>query len=316
MPKSAAAWAWQFLPVISLLLSIPYLCGMEYWERRTAAINGIGIGVFIAALLGATQVAWWTGVLDDSFAGASRLLWYGLLCAVTLLVARYYDRRSVLWVGLGFHPWTLRELGTGALIGIGMALLAWIPCALLGGVAAGNIASWDQLLVGTGYMILSATGEELLFRGYFYQRLNELVGTTVSTVAMALLFGLAHSQNPEVTAMGLVNVSLASLFFSLCYLRTGSLWLPIAAHAAWNVTVAKVVGMPVSGMEFGEAIVRTTSSAPTILTGGAFGPEGGLVATLALAAGIAALFSPLVKRSPYVYAGRFWEDAAKVQPKA
>lgn len=111
--------------------------------------------------------------------------------------------------------------------------------------------------------------------------------------------------------MGLVNVSLASIFFSLCYLRTNSLWLPIAAHAAWNVTVARIVGMPVSGIDFGETLLHTNSITPSIVTGGSFGPEGGLVATIALVAGTAVLFSSLVQRSPYVYAARFWEGSSK-----
>lgn len=304
-PNSASQTTSPFLHFI------PYFCGMEYWERRPAGINVIGIGLFIAAMIAATQVAAWIGIIDDSFAGASRLLWYALLCTITLLIVRYYDRRSATWVGLGLHRWLLRELATGALLGVGMALLAWIPCALLGDITLNHAIAWDQLLIGTGYMVLSAAGEELLFRGYFYQRLNELFGITLSTILLSLLFGLAHLQNPEVTAMGLVNVSLASLFFSLCYLRTGSLWLPMAAHAAWNVTVARIVGMPVSGIDFGETLLQTNSSAAPILTGGTFGPEGGVVATIALAAGAALLFSPLVKRSPFVYAARFWEGSAK-----
>ncbi|MBL7986460.1 MAG: CPBP family intramembrane metalloprotease [Chlorobi bacterium] len=282
---------------------------MEYWERRPAAINVLGIGLFVAATIAATWVAAWCGLIDDSFAGTSRLIWYALLCATTLLTVRYHDRRSATWVGLGRHRWLLRELATGLLLGFGMALLAWIPCALLGTVSTNGAIAWNQLLVGTGYMALSAAGEELLFRGYFYQRLNELLGVTTATIVMALLFGLAHLQNPEVTAMALVNVSLASIFFSLCYLRTGSLWLPMAAHAAWNVTVARVVGMPVSGINFGEGLLQTSSNAAPVFTGGTFGPEGGLVATIALVVGSAVLFSPLVKRSPYIYAARFWEGS-------
>lgn len=284
---------------------------MEYWEHRPAATNIIGIGLFIAALITATQVAVWLGIIDDSFAGISRLLWYAMLCAITLLIVRYYDRRSAIWVGLGLHPWLSRELTTGMLLGFGMALLAWIPCAMLGNVTINRVVAWDQLLLGTGYMVLSAAGEELLFRGYFYQRLNELFGITLSTIVLSILFALAHLQNPEVTVMGLVNVSLASIFFSLCYLRTNSLWLPIAAHAAWNVTVARIVGMPVSGIDFGERLLHTTSSISPIVTGGAFGPEGGLVATIALVAGTMLLFLPMVKRSPYVYAARFWEGSSK-----
>lgn len=289
---------------------------MEYWERRTAVVNVLGIGLFAAATIATTWVAAAIGVIDDSFAGTSRLIWYALLCATTLLTARYHDHRNAMWVGLGRHRWLLRELATGALLGAGMALLAWIPCALLGAVSINHAVAWDQLVVGTGYMVLSAAGEELLFRGYFYQRLNELLGITISTLLMALLFALAHLQNPEVTAMGLVNVSLASIFFSLCYLRTGSLWLPMAAHAAWNVTVARAVGMPVSGINFGESLLQTSSNAAPIFTGAAFGPEGGLVATIALVAGGVVLFSPLVKRSPYVYAARFWEGSGmKQSPK-
>ena len=42
----------------------------------------------------------------------------------------------------------------------------------------------------------------------------------------------------EQAALAAVNVFLASVLFSVGYFVTGSLWLPIAAHAAYNMFVA------------------------------------------------------------------------------
>ena len=49
----------------------------------------------------------------------------------------------------------------------------------------------------------------------------------------------------------------------------------------WNYAQGPLFGFPVSGLGFG-TIMKTTVTGPALWTGGAFGPEGGLLVTLAL----------------------------------
>ena len=227
-----------------------------------------------------------------------------LLLAI-LSVTTWYDRMPLAWAGLGLHRWLPRELLTGLGVGIGMTLIAWLPLAWLGGVAPGDLASLRLPFWGM-YFVAGAFFEELLFRGYLFQRAVEIVGPVPATILGSALFAVAHLYNPGINAFAVINIFLAGVFFSLCYLRTGSLWLPVAAHIAWNFLLAKVFGLPVSGLDFGAAFLQTAITGPEVITGGLFGPEGGVAAALALAVGgYVVARTSIVQYSPYVYAGVF-----------
>jgi membrane protease YdiL (CAAX protease family) len=285
---------------------------MNFWERRGLKTNLIG-----AVLLLVVWLLWVPLVLPASFADAMSgsgpmpswfgSIVYGSLLIATLLVTRFYDRLPAAWAGIGLHRWTVRELGFGTLIGLGMAIIAW------GIVAAGGTLRWlgmDDLgaytLVSLS-IIVNAAGEELMFRGYLFQRGIEIFGTTTATLLGAAIFALAHLFNPYLSWLAVVNIFLAGIFFSLCYLQTGSLWLPMAAHATWNLVLAKVLGVTVSGLDFGRSLLVVGDiSGPDWLTGGGFGPEGGAAATVALLLGTAALLKiPAITYSPYVHADVF-----------
>jgi uncharacterized protein len=274
---------------------------MNFWERRGLKTN----------LIGAVLVSLMWGLLIVSFSIAPPVwldyLAYSSLLVVTLFITRFYDDLPAAWVGLGLHQWTARELGFGTLIGLGMAFVAW------GIVAASGTLRWQGMddfgtyaLVSLS-IIFNAAGEELMFRGYLFQRGIEILGTTTATILGAAIFALAHLFNPYLSWLAIVNIFLAGIFFSLCYLRTGSLWLPMAAHATWNLVLAKVLGVTVSGLDFGRSLLAVGDiSGPDWLTGGGFGPEGGAAATVALLLGTVALLKiPAITYSPYVHAGVF-----------
>jgi membrane protease YdiL (CAAX protease family) len=277
---------------------------MEFWQRRPIPENLLGF--LLVAML------WWgldaaAGLVLDAGSTAITRQRGALLPLIiaTGLVVRFYDRMPPAWAGIGVHRWMGRELLAGTLLGLMMALLAWAPGALAGSVAAGPStppAALAQILI---YFLLGAILEELAFRGYLFQRVVEMIGPVPATLAASALFAALHLENPSVTAIGVVNIFVASIFFSLGYFVTGSLWLPIAAHAIWNITLA-LVGAPVSGIDLGGGLLRTIDGSAEVIGGGAFGPEGGLAATLPLLLGIWALLrAPGTSLSPYVHASVF-----------
>lgn len=284
---------------------------MDFWARRPITLNLTGLGLFILIGLAIT----WVGrqmlgmfttvdpIVTTSWSGP---VFYLGLFAATHLVTRLHDHMPAAWSGVGVHRWTLRELGLGLGLGAAMALLAWGPIAVMGGVAMGDGWSGSDILYFLIPMTLNAAGEEILFRGYLFQRVVEIIGPIAATLIASALFAIAHSGNPNVTFVAIVIIFLGGIFFSLAYLRTGSLWLPIGAHIAWNVLLAKVLGLPVSGKEFGDSLLRTSIAGPEFLTGGSFGPEGGLLGAAALALGVWGLLGiPAITYSPYVYASVF-----------
>ncbi|MFN0159476.1 MAG: type II CAAX prenyl endopeptidase Rce1 family protein [Bacteroidota bacterium] len=101
----------------------------------------------------------------------------------------------------------------------------------------------------------------------------------------AALFAFAHGGNPNVSLFGFVNIGLASAWLSFAYLKVRNLWLPFGLHFGWNFSQTSIFGFPTSGISFEERKIMTlTQSGPEWLTGGAFGPEAGALATVALVA--------------------------------
>ena len=102
----------------------------------------------------------------------------------------------------------------------------------------------------------------------------------------ACFFGFAHLNNPNVTFFSLVNVTFAGVWLSLAYFKTQTLWFPIALHFSWNFFHNHIFSFPFSGIQFEKIdFLVLAQSRPLWLTGGAFGPEGGALATLRVSCG-------------------------------
>ena len=102
---------------------------------------------------------------------------------------------------------------------------------------------------------------------------------------LAVLFGLLHAKNPNATVFSSVNVALAAIWLSIAFFSSGGMPLAWGAHFGWNAGLAILFDAPVSGYSFQVPVVEYTPGAHAWVDGAAFGPEGGIVATLALLAG-------------------------------
>ena len=219
----------------------------------------------------------------------------GFLIA-TLVVGRLLNKYS--WDRMGWHAparAAVLRLLRGAGIGALMAAFA-VGLAFLGDHATvrltGNWEIWPRialpLIVG---LVLAALGEELMFRGYPLRRLSDAVGAPAAMVVFALLFGLAHVRNPNATFFSTANVALAAIWLSFAFFSTGGMALAWGLHFGWNAGLAILFDAPVSGFRFDVPAVDYTPGRHHWIDGGAFGPEGGVVATIALLAGIAWLLT-------------------------
>jgi hypothetical protein len=70
--------------------------------------------------------------------------------------------------------------------------------------------------------------------------------------------------------------SLGGVMYGMAFLLTGRLWLPWGLHFAWNFVQGPLLGFPVSGLDSG-GLQTIVDHGPAWLTGGSYGPEGGLV---------------------------------------
>jgi membrane protease YdiL (CAAX protease family) len=176
--------------------------------------------------------------------------------------------------------------GLGAAIGALAAATGLAIAALVGGAewiresgTAGDYAG----TVATTVLVLApaALAEEVLFRGVPLLVLAGAFGRGTAIVLVAVAFALAHLANDNVTALAVGNIALAGIFLGLAFYAPGGIWTAWGGHLGWNGMLA-ALDAPVSGVPFRIPFIDYDPGAPTWLTGGAFGPEGGLASTLAL----------------------------------
>jgi len=204
--------------------------------------------------------------------------------AASFIMMRGVERRPLAAIGLPRRGW-VRESLRGALIGIGfIAALALIMLAMgwyRPEPDAGSVVGWLEHVVGLGLLlVVAAAAEELIFRGYPFQVLVEGMGVTLAIVISSAAFAWLHIFNPEVGPIALFNIALAGILMAVAYLRTRSLWVAIGLHWGWNWVMAAIFDLPVSGIDFDVPGYDIRAVGPDGITGGAFGPEAGLMTTL------------------------------------
>ena len=147
---------------------------------------------------------------------------------------------------------------------------------------AGNGFPWLEMLA---VFLPAPFHEELLFRGYLFQKIRQSSRGAAIAIS-AFMFAVLHGKNIGISPLASVNVFLAGVLLALAYERYERLWFPIGIHMAWNVISGPMLGFPVSGFVARDTLLRTISSGPGWITGGSFGIEGSAWMGVVEAAGI------------------------------
>lgn len=201
------------------------------------------------------------------------------------IALRVWERAELVDVGLGWTRASARNLVLGLAGGVGGALLVLVPPLLVGAAEFHKAANWDPNPASAAFLVIvllfGAVGEELLFRGYGFQVLLGTVGEFATILPVAVLFGLAHSNNQNASWVGILNTMLWGLLFGLAFLRSRDLWLPIGIHFGWNVTLP-LFGVNLSGFTMNVTGYAMSWKISRSWSGGDYGPEAGLLCTCAL----------------------------------
>jgi len=141
---------------------------------------------------------------------------------------------------------------------------------------------WGAAGRSTIFFLPAAFFEELFIRGYVFAVLRRAAGWKLALTVTSIAFGLLHAGNPNPDAESILAVIVAGFFLGTILLATRSLYAAGAAHFAWNWVMAGTFHIAVSGVPVGDPDYRVVDSGPNWLTGGAWGPEGGLAAVAAM----------------------------------
>jgi CAAX protease family protein len=222
------------------------------------------------------------------------------IIAVTLsvfLARRYLDKRSFSSLGLKLDRWTGFDILAGVIITFfAMGFIYLIQWGLGWLTFDGFAWETDSLLTVLGgtlgmflVFILVGWNEELLSRGYHLQTLASGLNLFWGVVISSIIFGLMHLGNPNAAWVSTAGIFFAGLFLAYGYVSTKQLWLSIGLHLGWNFFEGVVFGFPVSGLNIYH-LMRITVNGPELWTGGAFGPEAGLVVLPGILLGTVLIF--------------------------
>ncbi|WP_424007537.1 lysostaphin resistance A-like protein [Haloferax denitrificans] len=214
-----------------------------------------------------------------------------------LVVARYVDRRTVADLGLGLDREWAADLGFGLALGTGLMTVVFVVGVAAGWIAVSPAPLGVDRLLGVGsllaFFVVVGIAEELLLRGIVLTdvaeglrwRFDPDAAVAGGLVISSAVFGVAHYANPNAGLTSTLSITLAGVMLGLGYALTGDLAIPTGVHISWNFVQGGVFGFAVSGLDFGTSLVETTERGPDVITGGAFGPEAGLLGVGAIVLG-------------------------------
>lgn len=276
--------------------------------RLVLALAILLSGLFVAGIV----IALFDWVVELPASVLTVLVEVGVLAWLTLVVlllVRIVDRRHLHDIGLGVDRRWMYDAAFGLVLG-GLLAGSVVGVALVAGLATveatfvtregdllGGFSLPVALALAVVFFCLVGVLEELLFRGYLLVNTAEgasgLLGNRTAVLfALAVssaLFGGVHALNPGASLLSTVTIFLFGILLGVSYVFTDRLAIAIGVHITWNFTLGSVFGLPVSGLSTASALAVVEFEGATLMTGGEFGPEGGLLVLSTLAVGTGVL---------------------------
>lgn len=174
-----------------------------------------------------------------------------LIGALAVLVWAHQSRTPWAAIGLVRPASWWRTIALGVLLGVALKLLMKaVVMPLLGAppvnAAFHHLAGDRMAALGAILMVIlvAGFGEELLWRGFLFERLGRLLGprpwaTAGIVILTSVLFGLAHLQVQGVP--GAQQGTLTGLVFGSIYARTRGLPLVMITHAVFDVVAVAII---------------------------------------------------------------------------
>ena len=285
-----------------------------FWNEEQIRLRSgyrILLGVILALVFGFIFVTL-TGLRTTNSTDAPlwHIIYKGTVRLITTFLAiwiigRFLDKRKFADFGFHFNKAWWIDFTFGAVLGIvSMSAIfifeyyvGWIKITDTFYVAQEGQSFFAPLLVFLFLFICVSLNEELTSRGFMLTNIAEgltfkksgpKVGIILALVISSGIFGLFHAGNPNATIIAVLNIVFAGVLLGTAFVLTGRLAIPIGLHITWNFFQGTIFGFPVSGNNFAStaSVFAIEQGGPDFWTGGAFGPEAGMLGLLAMIIGI------------------------------
>ncbi len=275
------------------------------WRLTLQAVIWIAFGILLG-VASAPFAGGWEELASGDFEPG--VIPVGLATVASVWVSgRLLDHRR--FADYGFHltrAWFI-NLAFGLFLGAALMTLVfgvelavgWVSVTDTMVTAAPDDPFALAVLIPLLTFVVVGISEEVLSRGYHLTNLAEglnlgRVGprgaVLLSVLISSTVFGLLHLGNSGASAISTLGILATGVFLAAGFVLTGELAIPIGVHITWNFFQGNVFGFPVSGTDAGPAsFLAVEQHGPALWVGGAFGPEAGLLAIGAAAAGVVAI---------------------------
>ena len=223
----------------------------------------------------------------------------------TITLITYYGYIIVIGIVLLywkiFQKKTLSEMGItknfgnyfiGAMIGIILDVTSAAAIMLTGMIKYNGVfksIDFVMILLMLGGFIIQGAMEEFLCRGIVLCSLKNKTSIPVAIGVSTALFIIPHLSTlsegkPVYVIVGILDLILISVIFSLLTLRFNSIWTACGLHTIWNFILFNILGLNLSGKdETTAAIFDIQSVGQNVLNGGDYGIEASIVTAAVLA---------------------------------
>ncbi len=244
--------------IFGLLLSIPFSFVSGGFWKGIAINQGITIGFILASFF-----SWFYFSTNREFnlnLGLENKKWMkvipGFLLGLSILTLV-----ALTGFGLGFFHFSVKEISIDQL---GIFLFQTVSVFI--------------------FFTFSAVNEELMFRGFPLQVNLNVHNMWYRVIFLSTIFSVLHALNANITWLGFINIFLAGIWLSFGAVSENTIWYSFGLHLGWNFTQTGIFNFPVSGENFFPDVffihVDVSNSVNDLLTGGKFGPEGSVLATV------------------------------------
>jgi len=246
-------------------------------------------------------VAAWIGGPAAINTSEAPFQWLALLSVVvaTWVMLRRVEKLPWSTVGLGraaaSPPVVIKGAAYGAAT-IGVASIMLLATRMMRVDATVPGSWWGQAGHSAVVLLPAAFFEELFIRGYAFAVLRRAGGWRLALIVTSVVFGILHAWNPGADAESILAVIVAGFFLGGILLATRSLYAAGAAHFAWNWVMSGALHIAVSGIPSGDPDYRVVETGPDWLTGGSWGPEGGLAAVAVMLVAIFYLYARYLRQ--------------------
>ncbi len=195
------------------------------------------------------------------------------------LFVRFIDRKPLESIGLTLKGYE-NDLRLGLMLGAGMIALGFLILFILGFLSIDGFSfSIISIILYLALFIVVSFHEEIMMRGYVLNNLMQSMNRYAALSISSVIFMSIHLLNPNISFLSVINLFLAGIVLGIYYIHKQNLWLPIGMHLTWNFFQGPIFGFEVSGIET-KSIIGQSIKGNEIITGGAFGFEGSILATI------------------------------------